>query len=184
MPNQTVIVCQPPHDGFWEKLGPSLPALSISLLALGMSVCSFFYVRSKDSRARQQSIVDDYWLRKIVSPMTIEPFLKLATELALKLPTEAMTGDEIHAFWMDQVRRTRELSVAFMALALIDEQLSSEIEAMLLDFEDNIAQYCGNLRGYVESGTAKPDRELATSGILSISIDIFTRIKKHQNIVQ
>ena len=114
-----VAICRPSPEPLSDKLLTALPAICISLLALGVSVWSFWYNRSKDARSRLQSIEDDYWLRKVVSPMSIEPFLKHVTQMVATLPVASeSTKESVAEFWKGQTLKQGEFSAAFQALEL------------------------------------------------------------------
>ncbi|MGH2376583.1 MAG: hypothetical protein ACRDIC_24385 [bacterium] len=84
---------------------PALPSLLVSILALLLAGLSFRYSRRKDSAARQQSIQDDFWLRKVISPAAIEPFVKFSSNVIAGLPRidgEGISAAAVAQFFRDQ----------------------------------------------------------------------------------
>jgi len=181
---QQMVMCKPEKDAWYEKMLPGTPALLVSIVALIVSAKSFNYSKKKDSRARTQSIIDDYWLRKVVSPVSIEPLLKLTAAFASSLPTDLDLPDAIQKYWNDKIKEAAELNVGFLALRLIDNSLSGAVERWLEELEDVLAQYCGDLIEHLKNGGPKPDRKEALRSIQHVSISIFSEIKKHQVVVE
>lgn len=178
---QQIVVCRPIEESPIEKILPALPALVVSVIALVFSAKSYSYSRRKDSRARHQSIIDDYWLRKIVSPVSIEPLLKRTTELAASLPSGTATAAIVQSYWTEQVTKSEELSIGFQSLKLIDEALSDDVLLKLLRLDDVLSDYCGTLQSSLADGSIeKPDRKQAVSDIHEASMAIFNAIKQHQ----
>ena len=175
-------MCQPASEQWSEKLFLSAPTIAISLMALAVSVCNFWYTRSKDQRSRRQSIDDDFWLRKVVSPMSIEPFLKYVIEMAIELPdVRGSTTQDVRDYWKKNVHRLGEFEVSFGTLALIDETLNSAVAEDLEKIGDLIASYCGSLGQHLDGTLPKaPDRDDIKAAISALAISILKRIKAHQ----
>ena len=179
---QQVVICQPARESAWEKMLPTVPALSVSVLALAVSLGTLFYNRKKDGRARRQSIVDDFWLRKVVAPVSIEPFLKSTTTLCATLPDSKWAANAVQSFWTDQMEESGKLSVAFMAFNLIDQPLRASITGMLEEIDDVLAEYCGALQHSVTNqGTPPPpDRNQAIEAIQAVCMKVYSAVKTHQ----
>jgi hypothetical protein len=175
------VVCQPTKDNWIEKLYPSIPGLVIALVALCFSASAFFYNRSKDDRARRQSIVDDFWLRKIFAPVSIEPLLEMTLTLDAKLPTVTTAAADIQAFWLEQAQRSTDLSNAFAVLGLIDDHLDTRVRQKFEEIDDAMANYCGFLEQHLDDTTrVEPDRRKAIQDVRNATFAIFEIIKQHQ----
>lgn len=179
---QQVVICQPAREGAWDKMLPTVPALAVSVLALAVSLGTLFYNRKKDGRARRQSIVDDFWLRKVVAPVSIEPFLKSTTALCATLPDSKWAANAVQSFWTDQMEESGKLSVAFMAFNLIDQPLRASITGMLEEIDDVLAEYCGALQHSVtnQGNPPPPDRNQAIEAIQAVCMKVYGAVKTHQ----
>lgn len=177
----TVAVCQPAPESIASKFVSSLPSVALSVVALLLSWKTFAYNQEKDRRARKQSIQDDFWLRKVVSPVSIEPFLEHINELCARLPSVGATTEEANAFWSKEVLELGRFEVAFQTLALIDRQLLEDVLKKFEYLHDRLADYNGELRAYIDTPTAPtPDREGTTRYLLSCSMELLGLIKAHQ----
>jgi hypothetical protein len=152
----------------------------LSVLAIGLSIATFLYTRKKDSRARQQSIQDDFWLRKVVSPISIEPFLQFGTELLTKLPAADNDPAAARAAGAELLGKLRGLTESFLALRLIADDLHSQVASALEDFEDRLATYLGALDGCWNNISPAPSRPEAIAELSSALIEVLNPIKKHQ----
>lgn len=119
----------------------------ISGVALLISGGLAFYTFTKDRKARKQSISDDYWLRKVIGPIAVEPLLESLLELSAKIPPDCADA----SFNVRKTERfSREYSAAhgestskLMALAVLDEQLYRHAVGCLDDIEEAVVSYCG-----------------------------------------
>ena len=172
-------------DGWWSKFGPTMPSVLLSLVAIAVSVRTFFYNQSKDQRAREQSIRDDFWLRKVVSPLSIEPFLKFAQGLPRELPgMPGSTDEKVEEFWTAQVAKVGDFEVAFRALRLIEVALGDAVATELEKFEDVLAAYCGELRAHIKDPTlSAPDATAAGHALITTTLDLLKLIQSQQNTV-
>lgn len=120
----------------------------------------------KDQRARQQSINDDYWIRKVVSPFAIEPFLKYLISLPVGLPSNKSTSEEVQLFWTSAASSFGEFTSAFGILEQIDKTLHRKVAELLEAMEDALSDYCGQLQQHLmDSHAPDPDRA-STAGLL------------------
>lgn len=177
----TVILCQPPTEAFLSKALPTIPALGTSVLALILSGYALRYNFSKDARTRRQSIQDDFWLRKVVSPVSIEPFVKFTSELLVSLPSAASSQQEREAFSTNRLAEFRALTVSFQALALLSPQLSQTVESQLEAIEDRLAKYLGELDAFAKGNSAvAPGRPEAIADLSALRLGVLEPIKDHQ----
>jgi hypothetical protein len=175
-----VIICEPAAEGFLAKLAPTVPSLGMSLVALAVSALSLYYTLSKDQRARKQSIQDDFWLRKVVSPVSIEPLVKFGTELLANLPGEDSDPAAANTFGTDKLSELRGLTEAFRTLLLIKDSLFAEVEPLLESVEDRLAEYMGQLDAHWRSGTPAPSRPEAMADLSARLMAVLGPIKSHQ----
>jgi hypothetical protein len=176
----SVILCSAPSESFLTKLAPSTPSIVLSIVAIVLSVMSYFYTRRKDSRARQQSIQDDFWLRKVVSPVSIEPFLQFGTELLTKLPASDNDPAAARPAGAELLQKLRGLTQSFLALQLIGDNLHLEVEAALEKLEDRLATYLGGLDEHWNNSSPAPSRPEAIAELSLAFIAVLNPIKQHQ----
>ena len=176
-----VIVCQPPSEGFWAKATPSFPALGTSFLALVLSILALRYNFAKDARARQQSIQDDFWLRKVVSPVSIEPFVKFVGEVLSKLPDGQSDGDMREKFKQEQLTNLKSLIAGFRALELINKDLYSQVETKLELVEDLLISYLSNLNEHIKNPSSDaPGKPEFIEELSALRLAVLDPIKEHQ----
>ncbi len=177
----TVLLCSPPPESFWAKALPSFPALGTSVLALLLSGYALYYNLTKDARARRQSVQDDFWLRKVVSPVSIEPFVKFTSELLVKLPDSSTPSDEREKFANEHLADYRALMVAFQVLELLSTPLNQGVCAQLEALEDRLAQYFGQLDAFAKGSTTNaPSRPEAIADLSALRLAVLEPIKVHQ----
>lgn len=179
-PQIPVIVCESKPEPFVEKLFLEGPSILFGFSALVISIASFFYTRRNDKRSRAQSIHDDYWIRKIISPISIEPFLKYTTELSASLPNIKNTPAQVQDYWKEQVLKIGEYSLSFRVLNLIDKQLAVNTAHQLEQFEDCLAEYCGKLGQHLEGNSPPPNRDGCARKLIQTTIEILKLIQQHQ----
>ncbi|WP_139351884.1 hypothetical protein [Polaromonas sp. A23] len=96
----------------------------------------------KMRRDRRLSIEDDFWLRKIIAPTSVEPLLKAIVKLLEDLPTSESSEGELAAY---AIRVTKELqlhSSSVQTFALLDPKLPGEVLSHLSNCEDVFADHC------------------------------------------
>lgn len=176
-----IVICSPQPEGFWPKLAPNVPSIAIALVAMYLSAKSIAYTRSKDDRARQQSIQDDFWLRKVISPVSIEPFVTFMTKLLAELPEPGITPvTEGKKFCEDKLRELRSLMSAFETIRLIDDKLLKDILPRLENVEDQLAVYFGELTRYWDAGEDAPSRPALVENLTASLTNVLGPIKEHQ----
>lgn len=175
-----VLICKP--DESWLQKGLlTLPSLLTSVAALILSALAYKYNRAKDQRARKQSISDDFWLRKVVSPVAIEPFVKFVISLSGTLPSKTSSPEDTEKFWASAVTSFGEFSASFYNLELISADLHQEVAVLLETMEDELANYCGVLQQYLKDTTqSMPGREQTLSSLGKTSRDVMQAIAKFQ----
>ena len=177
----TLAVCEAPPETRLDKVVVTLPSIALSIVAVVLSIRTFVYSRSKDQAARDQSVQDDFWVRKVVAPISIEPFLRYVNELSGALPTAARATDaEIQQYWVDQVEKMEQFTIAFRTLALIEPTLDAAVAEKLGELEDVLASYCGELRLHLSAGAPAPDRSATVRQFTALSLAAMKLIQLHQ----
>lgn len=176
----TVLMCKS-DESLWEKSLLTLPSFFTSVAALILSGLAYKYNRAKDQRARKQSISDDFWLRKVVSPVAIEPFVKFVISLSSTLPSTTSSAEDTKKFWAAGVTSFGEFSASFFNLELISADLHKEVAALLEAMEDELSNYCGALQQYLNDATQPiPDHGQTLSSLGKTSRDVMQAIAKFQ----
>lgn len=180
-----VAVCPAAPDSALDKFLLTAPSIAISLIALVISGFTLKYNRGKDERARVQSIQDDFWIRKIVSPISIEPFLKYIQELGTILPTASQDLHYVEQTWGDQANKLGEFRLSFQILNVVDSRLQANVSEKLDELEDRITIYCGQLMAYLdnEGDGELPSKDECLHDCNSLAISIFKLIQASQTAV-
>jgi hypothetical protein len=156
----------------------------ISLVALSLAYASFMYTRAKDDRARRQSIEDDFWLRKVASPVSIEPFMKFATDLATRLPRNSDSAEAIRTFWTAAVADFGRQEIAFKALGVVRADLSTSATEAMERMEDRLAEYCGDLMKFASDAQEPcPSHHQCAHGLVDDAVACFHELKSVQHSV-
>lgn len=159
----------------------TLPSFFTSMAALILSGLAYKYNRAKDQRARKQSISDDFWLRKVVSPVAIEPFVRFVISLSSTLPSTNSSAEDTEKFWTSSANSFGEFSASFFNLELISADLHKEVAALLEAMEDELSNYCGAVQQYLNDATHPiPDHSQTLSSLGKTSRDVMQAIAKFQ----
>lgn len=125
----------------WSK-----PATYTSILALVVSVGVVCYTFWKDTRARKHSVEDDYWLRKVVGPIAIEPLLKDILEMIAAAPNDAtsatFSSEATNKYHTTYLAKLSSLAVNSSSLQIIDKQLAAGTAAAIDQLQDLMIGYC------------------------------------------
>ena len=174
--NSPMIAPQPAESvSEWSK-----PAPWISIFALAVSITLAFYARWKDSRARRHSIDDDYWLRKVVGPVVIEPLLKDILEMAAATPEDKSTSlfkqKAMNSFHDTYSKKLAELALASSSLQLINDKLATDVSSAVDAIQDILIEYCGSQQS---STTAQKKSDFQISARAKL-MDLLRLIKRAQ----
>lgn len=137
-----VLLCKDQKEGAWtfRDVG-TIAAIVISMLSLG-------YGLKKDSRARRQSIDDDYWLRKVIGPIAIEPLTKDILEIATMLPEDCCSNNydqaALKSYMETHQQKLQQHISAVYCLAVVDDKLCESIVESTNAIEDALLEYCAN----------------------------------------
>lgn len=163
----------------WEK-----PATWISLFALVISLSLAGYTIKKDSKARRHSILDDYWFRKVVGPVTVEPLLKQILELIAAAPCDdwddSFDPKRIRKFHDDKLKALSELAVNAYSLQLIEDGLGSEVAAAIDEIQDSLIAYCSSQAKRKGTSELGQRRSVFQAEARTKLFDILAVIKKKQ----
>lgn len=164
----------------------SYPTVIISLIALFLSIGSIIYTWRKDKRARTQSIEDDYWLRKVLTPQTIEPLMELVAELTSSLPNDCASPtsatEDYRTFAQDWQSKISKLHPSIKVLSILHGDLCKRVLIDIQNIEDELLEYCGTNAQLSKqsSGAATKSRTDTQERINSLLISILSEIKNFQ----
>lgn len=113
----------------------------ISGLAFVVSVSNWIYSILKDRKARRFSIEDDYWLRKVIGPITIEPMTKTILEMIGSAPKnlDSILLKNFHDIYFPKLS---DLAATSSVLSLINDSLSVSTAADLDHIQELIIRFC------------------------------------------
>jgi hypothetical protein len=158
----------------------------ISILAIVVSIANYLLTRSNNSKARRQSINDEFWLRKVLYPLSIEPALEFYSEILSDLPKDrydsmALTAD-VELFQTKFSEGHRALVAKTFSLKVASATLFTAIAKEFEEIEDLISEYCAaNLGGFDQAATGSDHRQAQTESLLGGHLSsILGAIKAHQ----
>ena len=148
------IECQSANSELCAKLlnnnppGKDISAIAISILALLASLGGLGYNFYKDNKSRMRSINDDFWIRKIISPVTIEPLVKEILDVVANLPEDSskteMLPEAYKQFTETYHPKIQQLSSNLQALKLLSSTIYKDSDKALSNIEDLVLNYCGS----------------------------------------
>lgn len=119
-----------------------------AFFALLISIGGLLYSLRKDRKARLQSIEDDFWLRKVISPIALEPLIKKITETVSNIPEDRQSaGFDMQAcdeFGTKFQSEWNQLSCAMDALGLLSKDVLKVSRGHVSNIEDEVLRYCSN----------------------------------------
>lgn len=164
-----------------QPLFPTWIPILLSCIAIVLAVINFTYTFRKDRRARKQSIQDDYWFRKIASPITIEPLVKNLLTISSELPaTSSINSDAAKTLWQEQTKRVEEFRSSIGALALLSKELPNKLIQHIDAISDELAEFYGQYIQDIESGSKNSNCEKTKGALLDSMIRILESIQSHQ----
>ena len=183
-----VEVCGQEPDPAWIKyanLGTAATALIVSAIAVLVAYRTVEFMRHQGRQARTDSVRDEYWLRTVVSPTSIQPFQVFIAELRITLPGTtpplvAPAEVELRAFAAVAVSKFNDFSMQFKSLRLIDQQLSASVERELEAIEDVFSVYLTALGKHISEGQPAPDRTETVAKLTDGMLKLFKLIQDHQ----
>ena len=143
--------------------GTLVPA--ISFMALLLSLGNIAYTLYKDRRARKQSIEDDFWLRKVISPLALEPLIEGVNDLLMGLPDDcsksATESFDYRKFAQETQPKLQKLQSSMHVLAMLDKSVCQATIARIQGIEDEILNYCGKNASRSKTAAGQPERSKA-----------------------
>ncbi|MFM0088916.1 hypothetical protein PQR46_18565 [Paraburkholderia sediminicola] len=165
-----------------DKLYPMIVSTLAFLLSGGLGI----YTYRKDAKARRQSISDDYWLRKVVSPVAIEPVVKFILETVASLPEDcshsAFSVPSIDQFLKTYQNNHLAQATNLIALGLLSADLYSKASAAFDDIEDAVISFCSDNRQALKdaSGNAKHTRTHASEAVRHKLNEMLQDVRNYQ----
>lgn len=165
-----------------DKLYPMIVSTLAFLLSGGLGI----YTYKKDAKARRQSISDDYWLRKVVSPVAIEPVVKFILETVASLPEDCSHSNfsvpSVDQFLTTYQNNHLAQATNLIALGLLSADLYANASAAFDDIEDAIISFCSdNRRGLKDtSGNAGHTRTHASEAIRHKLNEMLQAVRNYQ----
>ena len=116
--------------------------------ALGgfMAVINFCFNLRNEQRKRKNSVVDDFWYRKIVAPFLIDPYFEfLVTQLTAFEALSAKKGATAFHSYLKEFRvDKRKIRVRLSFYRAIDSKINAALGETLRNLEDKITLYCAD----------------------------------------
>lgn len=157
-----------------------VPAL-LSVVAICLTIANFVYSLRKDKRARKQSIQDDYWFRKIASPITIEPLVKNLLGISAGLPdSTSITTETAKTLWKAQAAQVEEFRTTVGALALLSKDLPRNLVKYVDTMSDELSEFYGQCMQDIESGSNISNREKTKGALVDAMIQMLEVIQRDQ----
>jgi hypothetical protein len=177
--NESTFVCamKPPATVWLSAI--------VSVIALIISLGGFLYTFKKDKKERLQSIEDDYWIRKVISPIALEPLIKKITEAVSNIPNDCQSkkfdvkvcdefGKKFQLEW-------NQLSCSMNALALLDKDVLITARKHASNIEDEVLLYCSNnVEGKIGANGGCIIRPSLQDKIITEMVAIMSCIKQYQ----
>jgi hypothetical protein len=120
----------------------------IAVIALLVSLGSFWYGWSNDKKVRLQSIEDDYWIRNVISPIGLEPMIKKIIETVPVVPVnwESAAFDKVACGEFGKMFQSEwsQITGSIHVLALLDKDVCRKAIDHSSNIEDAVLQYCSN----------------------------------------
>lgn len=120
----------------------------VAVIALVISFGGLLYTLRKDKKARIQSIEDDYWIRKVISPIALEPLIKKIAETVSAIPddrwSENFNDKECGEFGKKFQSEWAQLACSMDALALLSKDVCKTAMTHVAIIEDEVLRYCSN----------------------------------------
>ena len=161
-------------------------AIAASGFAVLLSLISLFYSHQKDIKARRQSINDDFWIRKIISPIAIEPLIKDITEIISRLPADCKSYqwslDSFRPYAEDFTVKKQLLTTALFAFSLLDKKLYKSAIQHLDNIEDILVEYCGSNAGKARTTAGQPkyQKSITQSSVMEELLALLEDVKNFQ----
>jgi len=161
-------------------------SLIISLLAIGIAVYNIAAGKTKDTKARRQSINDEFWLRKVLFPTSIEPILVFFANTIRTLPKDRSdplaTAKEVEEFLEKFKEDHAEQASKLLSVGILKPSLYTDLSAEFEEVEDVVTDFCfANKDGFDQANpVATISRGSATTKLSEMQIQMLQNIKNLQ----
>lgn len=171
------------------------PAIYVSVIAILVSVLSLAVnlrvAKKKDKKARVQSIQDEFWLRKVLYPLAIEPALEYYAQMLSSSPADrfdpSSTSQAIADFKNDFEQQHSAIVAKNVTLGILGQSFFDSVKAELEYIEDLVTEYCfHNSSGYDQNAL---DLAVATRASFEVQVSahlvaIMKSIRKLQETIE
>lgn len=147
----------------------SAVAIIVSALSLWINLRVGF---QKDKRARRQSIEDEFFLRKVLYPLAIEPALEHYAKMLSSLPADrfdpSATAKAVAEFKADFDKENSVIVAKMVTLGILGQLLLDTVRLELEAIEDLVSEYCfENSSGYEANATTNSNTRLSVESQVS-----------------
>ncbi|WP_420958076.1 hypothetical protein [Burkholderia gladioli] len=162
----------------------------VSTLAFLVSGGLGLYTFRKDAKARQQSISDEYWLRKVVSPIAIEPVVKFLLESVSRLPADCSASNysagNIDEFLVQYQKDHASHATNLFALGLLKRELYENVSTHFDEVEEIIINYCATnrLKNTNQNGDPLQSRAISCKAIQLKLNEMLQLVRNYQATVK
>lgn len=133
-------------DDFWRPA--TLLPIILSVFSFLLAGGNILYTVWKDRRARRHSVVDDYWFRKVVGPMTVEPMLSSIQELMANIPEDKSSArfklHKVKTFHDNWVKKLSNIAAETNSLDMLEQGLGQKVAEKIDEIQDLVIEYWGN----------------------------------------
>lgn len=151
----------------------------ISLFALILSFCNFGWTLYKENRAQKKSVIDDFWIRKVLFETAVNPALEFMARAETEIPdgcNDVVIRDFLEKFGAEH----RSMMARFLVVGVFDGDIGKDLRTILEEFEDSVADYCGSLKLEFDLKRRKELRSTLVLDIQSFAVKILQSIKRYQ----
>lgn len=169
---------------------------ALSLLALVVSFFTAIYTYKKDASARRRSVSDDFWIRTILGPTTIQPMITAVVKCAASLPLsnagpiDPNFADKVRSFLLQFQETHRSVVLGLALFSVLDPKLYKDTTSDLDEIEDCVIDYCAFVSGRVALGSGSVgkisrsisgDHEATKNRIVTLLVTCLRRIHGYQS---
>lgn len=160
----------------------SVVAVIVSISSLIVTLFDKYLGYRKDLRSREQSIQDEFWLRKVLFPSAIEPAMNFAVATMGNLPAPASSAEVFEAYFLDFQREHRGHARKLLLVATMWPDVYKKLNGDFETIEDGVAEYCS-------SAPVDPDGAIAghtkVTNEISLALSNFCEaIRDHQKTIK
>ncbi|MCT7307911.1 hypothetical protein [Ralstonia wenshanensis] len=113
-----------------------------SFAALAVSVYTLWSNNERDTKNRERSIRDDFWLRSVLFPNAIEPVIDFCSATISKLPEEKLLNKR--PYYDRWHKEQRELANKLRLVGQLWPEVHTKLISLFESCEDAVSVYCGH----------------------------------------